>query len=305
MRAPADTFAQLVDLLAAHLEDPDLDARSLADAAYLSRSHFDRVVKAVTGETPTAFGRRVRLERAASRLRREQVTILDVAVEAGYSSHEAFTRAFQRAYGVGPAAWRGAGLGTELPTPNGVHFHPPSGLVLPARTKVSAMDFLTDLVDHHLAVLGTLVDRAATLPDEALDARIEISVAGIDEAPTIRSLLSRLVGQLDMWNKSRLDEPYDFSIEQHESPASMRQRLQVAGAAFAEHVRRVSGEERLDETYVDTTGERPYVFTAAAMIAHVLTYAAYRRTLVVGALESAGAEPVEDDPLVWFEAHHR
>ena len=36
------------------------------------------------------------------------------------------------------------------------------------------------------------------------------------------------------------------------------------------------------------------------MIAHVLTYAAYRRTLVVGALASAGAPDVADDPLSWF-----
>jgi len=36
------------------------------------------------------------------------------------------------------------------------------------------------------------------------------------------------------------------------------------------------------------------------MIAHVLTYAAYRRTLLVGALASAGAADVDDDPLTWF-----
>jgi AraC family transcriptional regulator len=51
---------------------------------------------------------------------------------------------------------------------------------------------------------------------------------------------------------------------------------------------------------VDTTGDEPYVFTAARMIAHILTYAAYRRTVLVCALEAAGAPPVEDDALAWF-----
>jgi AraC family transcriptional regulator len=35
------------------------------------------------------------------------------------------------------------------------------------------------------------------------------------------------------------------------------------------------------------------------MLAHVLTYGAYRRTLVVGALSSAGVTDLEDDPLAW------
>ncbi len=45
------------------------------------------------------------MERAAYRLLTDDANILDIAVEAGYSSHEAFTRAFQRDFGRGPAAW--------------------------------------------------------------------------------------------------------------------------------------------------------------------------------------------------------
>lgn len=47
------------------------------------------------------------------------------------------------------------------------------------------------------------------------------------------------------------------------------------------------------------TDESPQFFTYGGMIAHVLTYAAYRRTLVVGALSSAGITDLEDDPLAW------
>lgn len=62
----------------------------------------------------------------------------------------------------------------------------------------------------------------------------------------------------------------------------------------------VAEHDRFSETFVDATGEKPYVFTAAGMIGHVITYAAHRRTLVTGALASAGAADLDDDPLVWF-----
>ncbi len=47
------------------------------------------------------------------------------------------------------------------------------------------------------------------------------------------------------------------------------------------------------------TTESPEFFTYGGMLAHVLTYGAYRRTLVVGALSSAGVTDLEDDPLAW------
>ena len=74
----------------------------LARRLNLSRFHLDRVIAATAGEAPGQFRRRVLLERSAYRLLTTDATILDVAVEAGYSSHEAFTRAFSRAYGSPP-----------------------------------------------------------------------------------------------------------------------------------------------------------------------------------------------------------
>ncbi len=57
---------------------------------------------------------------------------------------------------------------------------------------------------------------------------------------------------------------------------------------------------RLDETFVDALCEPPEVFTYGGMIAHVLTFAAHRRTLVAGALESAGVNGIgSGDPMRW------
>ena len=52
-----------------------------------------------------------------------------------------------------------------------------------------------------------MLDRAERLADDVLDRPIEISVEGIDEAPTLRTLLSRLVGQMAMWDAVTHERP--------------------------------------------------------------------------------------------------
>ncbi|HEY2508582.1 MAG TPA: AraC family transcriptional regulator [Streptosporangiaceae bacterium] len=308
LRAVGDTFARFLDLLTEHLDDgrPDglLRGDELAARLHVSRSVLDRIVAASAGETAGKLRRRLLLERAAYQLRTSQASVLDVAVAAGYSSNEAFTRAFQRAFGAPPSAWRAAPAPVHLPAPGGgqgVHFYPPGGFRFPATREATAVNFAAELIDQHITVIAQLLDRAATLSEEQLDAPIELSVEGIDENPTIRSLLSRLVGQLDMWNAAMASTEYDFGVEQHESLQSMRARLTTAGGSFASFVRSAAEQDRMGETFVDATCE-PYVFTIAGMVGHVLVYAAYRRTLVAGAVASAGAPPVQDDPLTWFAA---
>lgn len=296
----ADTFVSFVDSLAESLDDHDSTGDDLAARACLSRFHFDRVVSGVSGETPTRLRRRVLLERAAFRLLTTGDGVLEIAHEAGYSSNEAFTRAFRRAYGLSPSAWRASPRRIKLDAPNGVHFHPPGGLRLPARDEVTSMDLLTKLVEHHVWLVGEILDRAGRLTDEQLDAPIQVSVEGIDDDPTMRSLLSRLVGQMDMWNASMDSREYDFGIERNESLRSIRARLDVAGPAFLGRAREVIDERRLDETFVDATCQPPEVFTYGGMLGHVLTFAAHRRTLAIGALHSAGITDLgAGDPMRW------
>ena len=295
-----DTFVTFVDTLADRLDDHE-NGDQLAAHAYLSRFHFDRVVAATAGETPARFRRRVLLERSAYRLLTTRANILDVAVEAGYSSNEAFTRAFQRAYGLGPAAWRKRpNRSIQLETPNGVHFHPPGGLRLPARTEVTSMDLLVKMVEHHVWLVGEIVDRAARLDDEALDRAIEVSVDDGNDVTSLRSLLSRLIGQMDMWNCALANQAYDWDVENGETVASMRSRLDRVGPTYLGHIREVSEQGRLDETFVDAICEPAEVFTYGGMVAHVLTFAAYRRTLAVQALDAAGIGDLGyGDPMRW------
>ena len=175
-----DTFVAFVDTLSESLDDHDATGEDMAAQAHLSRFHFDRVVTAVAGETPARLRRRILLERAAFRLVTSRASVLEIAIEAGYSSNEAFTRAFRRAYGVGPSAWRASPGPIRLESRSGVHFHPPGGLRLPARDEVSSMDLMQRMVEHHVWLVGEIVERAAPLTDEQLDTPIELSVEGVD-----------------------------------------------------------------------------------------------------------------------------
>src|SRR5690348_15386645 len=174
MSTAADHFTGFVNVLAEALDDHEATSEDLAARLYLSRFHLDRIVSSVAGEPPSRFRRRILLERAAYRLLTTRRSILDVAVEAGYGSHEAFTRAFTKAYGVGPNLWRGRPTRIQLEAPSDVHFHPPGSLRLPATKKVTPMDLLTKMVEHHVWLTGEMIRDAGRLGDDALDARIEL-----------------------------------------------------------------------------------------------------------------------------------
>lgn len=299
MSGSVDRFAAFVDVLAEAMDDHESRGAELARRVHLSRFHLDRIVATTAGETPSRLRRRVLLERAAYRLVTSRRTVLDIGVEAGYGSHEAFTRAFARAYGDSPVRWRRRPTNIQLAAPSGVHFHPPGSLRLPARVEVSSMDLMVKIVEHHVWLVGEYVDHAQRLGDATLDAPIEITVDD-DNTQTLRGLLSRLVGQMDMWLAAIETRDYDFDIESGERIDDMRSRLDRVGPAFVAQVREVCDQGRLDETFVDALCEPAHVFTYGGMIAHVVTFAAYRRTLVALALDHAGITDLGwGDPMHW------
>ncbi len=288
---------EILELVEESLDDPEHVASDLAASAYLSRYHFDRLVSAALGEAPGAFRRRVLLERAAYRLATSTDPVIEIALDAGYASPDAFTRAFARGFGRTPSLYRRAPSGThELPADNGIHFHPPGGLRLPATRRSSAMDVLTSMYEHHVRLTGEIVDRLAEVDESVLDRPITSSVEGIDSAPTLRSVSERLVRQLEMWviavdgGSTIPSGPSD--------PAALRTRLDAAGPTFRERVVDPILAGRGDETFVDATCEPPETFTLGGVLAHVLTFAAVRRTVAIGALESAGIDEFgSGDPM--------
>jgi AraC family transcriptional regulator len=89
-----------------HSLDEAIDLGTLADRACLSPFHFHRIFRGMTGETPMELIRRLRMERAAWQLTHTDRAVTEIAFEAGYETHEAFTRAFRTGYNMPPSAFR-------------------------------------------------------------------------------------------------------------------------------------------------------------------------------------------------------
>ena len=78
----------------------------LAECARFSPFHCARIFKELTGKSPFEYIRMMRLSRAALKLRDEKTRIIDVAFDFVFDSHEGFTRAFSREFGITPQNYR-------------------------------------------------------------------------------------------------------------------------------------------------------------------------------------------------------
>src|SRR5689334_16239341 len=117
-----DAVRRVIEHVVAHLGEA-LALETLAAQACLSPFHFHRVFRGMVGETPLELVRRLRLERAAWRLLHSDAPVTAIAFDAGYETHEAFTRAFRASYADSPSGFRRrTKMRIELAAPNGVHF---------------------------------------------------------------------------------------------------------------------------------------------------------------------------------------
>ena len=145
----------------------------LASRLHLSRFHADRLVAAVAGEPPGALRRRILLERAAYRLLASGDDLLAIALCGLFVPRGVHA-------GIQAGVWESTvGLAAtptrlQVPAPNGVHFNPPGGIRLTAEGKVTAMDLIQRMVEHHVWLLGELTARAETLQADVLDAPIRV-----------------------------------------------------------------------------------------------------------------------------------
>ena len=90
----------VIRYLEQHYREP-LNLAVLAERAALSPYHFHRIYKAVTGETPAATVRRLRLENIARQLfSAANADITTLALEHGYASSQALAKAFRAHFGM-------------------------------------------------------------------------------------------------------------------------------------------------------------------------------------------------------------
>jgi AraC family transcriptional regulator len=88
-----------------HVEE-EMSIQELAKVACYSLYHFHRIFHMVVGETVYKYVRRLRLEKAASKLRYTGSPITDIAMDSRYDTPSAFTRAFKQTIGHSPRNYR-------------------------------------------------------------------------------------------------------------------------------------------------------------------------------------------------------
>ncbi|GGX67820.1 hypothetical protein GCM10007385_41280 [Tateyamaria omphalii] len=86
---------------------------TLAQHAAMAQHHFQRQFAAFTGETVAGYIRSRRLERAAIALQSSDARIIDVALDTGFHTHAALTRAFRAHFGCSPTDFKTHGLPPE------------------------------------------------------------------------------------------------------------------------------------------------------------------------------------------------
>ncbi len=131
--------------IAAHLLEP-MTARDVARAAGYSPFYAARIFKAQTRLTPFEYIRAERLSGAAHALRGGEGRVLDVALDFVFDSHEGFTRAFTKAFGISPKRF------ADFPCSDG-WLIPYRGRLPMNKTEVSCMD------DNTAVIFTQIVER--------------------------------------------------------------------------------------------------------------------------------------------------
>ena len=92
---------RMQDYINEHINSP-ITLSDLAKAAGYSQYHSARIFRELTGKSPFEYLRALRLSKAALCLRDNRAKVIDVAFDFVFDSHEGFTRAFTRQFGIPP-----------------------------------------------------------------------------------------------------------------------------------------------------------------------------------------------------------
>jgi AraC family transcriptional regulator len=97
---------RVLDYIDQHLED-DLDLETVSRVAAFSNFHFHRQFTATFGLSVHRYIQLARMKRASLQLAsKEQPSITDIAMDAGYDAPDAFARAFRQRFGQSPSSFR-------------------------------------------------------------------------------------------------------------------------------------------------------------------------------------------------------
>jgi AraC family transcriptional regulator len=104
-----DIYLESINTAITYIEENisrNIQLKDIATRANLSQYHFHRIFKSLTGDTVKEFLTRLRLEKAALKLKNSAEDIGIIALDCGYQNHETFTRAFKEYFGLNPIDYR-------------------------------------------------------------------------------------------------------------------------------------------------------------------------------------------------------
>lgn len=104
---PIRQLRKVEDFVREHLAE-EMSGEALAKVAGLSPFHFARVFKESTGMTPLQFVTRERITRAQQLIRETSRSLIEIALDVGYTSPSHFAKVFRRVAGVAPNEFRNA-----------------------------------------------------------------------------------------------------------------------------------------------------------------------------------------------------
>ncbi|MEZ0114267.1 AraC family transcriptional regulator [Catenulispora sp. EB89] len=201
-----------------------LTLSEMAAAASLSRFHFSRVFRSLTGTSPCRFLAAVRLAKAKNILLQSSRNVTDIAYEVGYNSLGTFTSRFTKSVGVSPARYRQlsrSGMPVPLPAVVPGARGVVRGLVglpataAPLRIYIGAFD---SPIAQGMPVACDVLDapgpfRLDDVPDGAWFIRAAaVGLRDVDPRPWIRRPL--FVGSVEPLHMRR-DKSVDLDLELH------------------------------------------------------------------------------------------
>jgi AraC family transcriptional regulator len=297
---------RLRELLDAVVDADNSDVGDMARSSFASEFHFSREVRRLTGESPAALRRRIMLERAAWRLHGGE-RVSSVAADEGWSSPEVFSRAFRRAFGVPPS--EAVNTGFRLPSPNGLHFHPPQSLWLDSDGDTKEPDISPLMVAHDIADTAYLIDKATFLSEnqwrETVNPGLVVLAWGGPE-PSVGAVLGATVWAKEVWLATI--EGRDFPVQEPTRPestsaAQLARHHDNLGNRWSAMVAEYTNEGHLGDTIIDALCDPPESFQLYGIVAHVLTYSAHRRQLARTMLAHHGVGTRTGDPLDWMRGN--
>lgn len=92
-----------VSIVDKNLSNSEFTVEELASNLKLSRTHLHRKLKSITNQSATEFIRSIRLKHAVGLMKEDKYIVKEIGFAVGFNSHNYFTKAFKKQYGVSPS----------------------------------------------------------------------------------------------------------------------------------------------------------------------------------------------------------